>query len=1084
MPAASARVVHFAYDTLPRVLTPGQPNPERVDLRMPFRIESFPSEQLRVVSWRFLVQVDGRPWTVPSSARRITREVVDLLRRQVSDRGQFHFDRVPPYLDMADRMEPGVQYLEGSVPGVPRGARVDYRLEVTLGRDLQPAFTISSRSYSTYATCPVFGRDDITRIHIPEPGRALAAWALYRRREPGFEHVRLDVVSLEADPEARSARPDLADLVLVLGGRTIDLRNPELPVLPLVDTAADAVTISVPEADGPAGAVTVRYRGAPEVTVPPEAPVHAGRTRVMFVNFAIQGLNDYFATATPPTAHDPVPHTYTQVTMRDEGARFSSRPGSMEDSTGDGYAFTLQAHRRYRIKQMWAMNGGLLDLLAHDCPDELAQMHDDMAAGLLEPVVAGFGAHRLPYYRTDTNNDAITAGAEAMANLLGAAPELVYYPDSRIVTGTPNVADALRRAQVRYLVVDAGESKDGQQLPDTRLANVVPPLNAESEGRWVNWQYLWRDRISGTKVLFIDPEMKDGLFEASDREADRGKVSLGIRRKFIELAAQPALRRDNLLVYSDDADKASGNGWFDGVYNGGAVQFNRKYQAALSWIAAHPWVQPVTTADLTDADCVGELDLLAASDPYIRKEWDFGVPPAPGHDNHLAYDGWYVRWADLRAAWLGETLRAVSDRAERTLAQRPATNQLDELARLYLTMCLHESQWSKRARDTQSSEAEDFVIAESLQLRNTHVYLNAAIWADWAQTPDAAGQAFRDRGPVIEAVAELDETVDADGRPPWWRASAAGLQWDHDPLPNVILYNDRALVVVDRNGGRITHLFALVDGRPVSLSGTFKAYQFLDVEWASEAGVKADGIVLQNTVYTPNHAYVACDVEAGQGTIGAGPPDEVIFDWYYPDNFNAYQVADEPADDPHDGCPSVTLVYGPGTAIEDTPDTLPDLDEALAADLTAKVAGEPGIVLHDVSRFGEFRKSIQLDGRTVRVRYQGTRPGHRVANEFCVDLHAAALQGRRQAAEVGPDGRTATVRQAETPFNWEQQPARSPARLEVEVRLGAGCAFSATTCTPLEPPTVEKLRLHRVMTDNVEIVAPDGGEFDYEIELP
>jgi hypothetical protein len=34
-------------------------------------------------------------------------------------------------------------------------------------------------------------------------------------------------------------------------------------------------------------------------------------------------------------------------------------------------------------------------------------------------------------------------------------------------------------------------------------------------------------------------------------------------------------------------------------------------------------------------------------------------------------------------------------------------------------------------------EAEDFVIAESLQLRNLHVYLNAAIWADWAQTAQA-----------------------------------------------------------------------------------------------------------------------------------------------------------------------------------------------------------------------------------------------------------------------------------------------------------------------------------------------------------
>ncbi len=126
----------------------------------------------------------------------------------------------------------------------------------------------------------------------------------------------------------------------------------------------------------------------------------------------------------------------------------------------------------------------------------------------------------------------------------------------------------------------------------------------------------------------------------------------------------------------------------------------------------------------------------------------------------------------MPAAWFGENLRAISDRAERALAARPGKNQLDELARLYLAMCLHESQWSKRARDRLSSEAEDFVIAESLQLRNLHVYLNAAIWADWAQTPAAAGQAHRDGGPVIDAVAELDaeggrrrSTAVAAGRP-------------------------------------------------------------------------------------------------------------------------------------------------------------------------------------------------------------------------------------------------------------------------------------------------------------------------------
>ena len=76
----------------------------------------------------------------------------------------------------------------------------------------------------------------------------------------------------------------------------------------------------------------------------------------MFVNFAIQGLNDLFAA--PDDDYQP-PRSYTRLTMRDEAASYSSRPGSEENSVGDGYAFTIDAHRRYGIPQMWAMNGGL-----------------------------------------------------------------------------------------------------------------------------------------------------------------------------------------------------------------------------------------------------------------------------------------------------------------------------------------------------------------------------------------------------------------------------------------------------------------------------------------------------------------------------------------------------------------------------------------------------------------------------------------------------------------------------------------------------------------------------------------------------
>ena len=88
----------------------------------------------------------------------------------------------------------------------------------------------------------------------------------------------------------------------------------------------------------------------------------------------------------------------------------------------------------------------------------------------------------------------------------------------------------------------------------------------------------------------------------------------------------------------------------------------------------------------------------------------------------------------------------------------------------------------------------------------------------------------------------------------------------------------------------------MVGDRPVSVSGTFKAYQFVDADWASDSGVECDGLVLQNTVWSPNHGYVACDVEASRGTLGSRPPNDRGLDLYYPDNFNLYDEV--PGTDP------------------------------------------------------------------------------------------------------------------------------------------------------------------------------------------
>ena len=201
-------------------------------------------------------------------------------------------------------------------------------------------------------------------------------------------------------------------------------------------------------------------------------------------------------------------------------------------------------------------------------------------------------------------------------------------------------------------------------------------------------------------------------------------------------------------------------------------------------------------------------------------------------------------------------------------------------------MAQHENAWNMQALEGDdpnrkaTGDPEEFTIVEGLQVRNALVWLAASVWATWA-AKDPAGGSFVDDGPVLAALAALPQEIGLDPR-----------HWDDDPNPTIVLYNPEALVVVDRNGGRVTHVFVLHDGVPRTVSGTFKSYQYRD-----RAGVECDGHVLQNTVWTPNHRYLGSDVDlrtqrevawtyarpvrtndAGTVTVGR----------IVPDNFNAY----------------------------------------------------------------------------------------------------------------------------------------------------------------------------------------------------
>ncbi len=457
-----------------------------------------------------------------------------------------------------------------------------------------------------------------------------------------------------------------------------------------------------------------------------------------------------------------------------------------------------------------------------------------------------------------------------------------------------------------------------------------------------------------------------------------------------------------------------------------------------------------------------ELEVSSAIDASMDRDGGAGrrnllpdrAPEPPQQTPTFQFDLWHDAWDTTRSPWLGVGLGRISRDLEAGLIGWPVEyrNELYDIAWTYFLSCTHESMWSKQSIDPSRAaspldvafgwEPEDFVISESLQMRNAWVYLNAAVWARWAEQNPPAGTFVLDPSTAATGdqtlLTRLRQTHSADA---WWAGAPAaghGCYWDRDNQANVVLYNAEVLAVLDRNGGRLTQLFCRVAGRPVSVSGTNKAYQFLDV---GAPQIDCDGQRLQNTVYTPNHGYIATDVIQSRPRLGtkldqrAQHPEPT----WLPDNFNAYACTVLP------GTATVECRYevAPGPA------GTPFWDDLAAAECVVDGknlrSGQPGIIWHDESP--AFRKTITLSGRTLHIRYVDTQPGHLVANEFSVDLLDLLQGGDPQVRSVGST--TATITGA--------------ADLAVTITLGAGCAFSTEAGQVRGPGT-------RVLTEDVQIV--------------
>ena len=989
-----------------------------------------------------------------------------LRTKEKNEKLQADHDKDPsspiPEFDCANR------YYEAVIADLPPLTTVTYHILVSWG-----ATSERLGPFAVVTSLPSFEPEDMIGGRVgsfEDPGQS---WIGHLRRTGDWTHLRVDLDDLPVDL-ANPAGATRIPLRIRAAGRWFDI-DPDavssslsaavceaklLPVqLPLLDYVACTVTLSVH--DPLASPVIIEAHGR---AVRAAQAGHRGRARVMIINFWIQAINDLLEAPFSGGAYQP-PRTYMQVSMLDEKGIYSSRP--LASPGQDGYLYGLEAHRTYGVPYHLAVNGGVLTLLNHDCPDDLEGLRDDVANGIVHPAIAGFGAFRINYFTPETNRREVAAGAALADTLLGQSGS-VFYPDQRLYRQGQATRAALTQPPVRYVVFDAATGYyDNEASIQT---------NHNADGIDVGPAMLWQDRTTGTFVLYIDGFMKDNVVSGTD-EWKLGRPPIEVRRGLMRYALDPHLRDRNLLIYADDFDKGCGNGWFEGDSN-----MHRRYAAFLEWISGNrPWLQVVTVKDLDPVvDCVGSIDVKTAIDPVLDPG---GRTSIDQNGNELHFDTWMQQWWDTEALWTGGTLGQITHAVETALTQWPqwARNELYETAWLAFLHCEHECMWSTQPESGDPNtdplgEPEDFAYVEGLQVRNVLVWLKASVWAAWAAAqPPTETDSHVNGGPVFDLIRSIStEKVATD---PY--------HFDADPMPTMVIYNSKALVVIDANGGRVSHAFTIRDGRPCTVSGTFKSYQYRD-----RNGVDCDGLVMQNTVWTPNHRYIGSDLlpvaepriidwtELRPAPVNPGAPVDQQLQRLFPDNFNSYSCS------PSSKTNSVTATPDDNT---DGPPRLEDkeleghLKEWLGLDGQLRRKGETGKTWHpwsspNVTEPPAWTKTFTLEGSSLTVAYHNAPVGLVVDNEFCVDLYPAVTAGKTLTRTFSDSAEAEAVT------------ITMPTDEKVTITTDTGCKIDAisrveSSASDLDSTALSKfLEIHRVLTDAVQVIA-DNPEFRYKIDL-
>jgi len=387
--------------------------------------------------------------------------------------------------------------------------------------------------------------------------------------------------------------------------------------------------------------------------------------------------------------------------------------------------------------------------------------------------------HILPYFesRGDPKKD-VTARSAAAAEAfyrevygISRRPRVFWTPE-RVIRGT-TFAD-IRRAGYEFTVID--------QV--THIWQWFGKAEALSPSGYK------LNRIGGVSCFLVNDEADQWKFASTD-----GGLWIGLRHLLLGKALDPD--QEQVVVVFDDWEAYAGRSFTSfGRGSDNPDNWNRN----VRWIANHPWVQAVTADDVASwgwrpVERGDRPDLPVETYDWLR------------HASEGSYDHWYHGLAGAEESFrdLRLTLRHGQAPAPmplgdlhapgtllhdvwRAVDDAPAGALKDLALHAYLA-AIYETAWHDEDQDDYARDPD------GRYLRPDRTYDRVSNWAYGAisRLSDAA---------VVAAAARWAATVT-------WSATWARLEdIDLDGELEAVISNDRVLLVLEDDGGRLAFAFA------------------------------------------------------------------------------------------------------------------------------------------------------------------------------------------------------------------------------------------------------------------------------------